>query len=211
MSYNTNDDDIPFINENLPEPKFFNFSTITSEAIMLYSSAHFYRTQSNNNISLNIALGNDILPGAIWMSPNIYLPDNIFNLIKPIAEISFPDCKDVLLLKDLTFLHDILIQYKITKTDDTNFLNRRELRCTLVKEDGTTVYDAGLYANQLPDSGQHDNIFLKGHITHLLGDKVRLKFNMVQDNSYDAQSDTKITIFRISWNILALKMVNNPI
>lgn len=205
MSYDTNYDDITFSNESLPEPDFFDFSTITSEAVMLYSSAHFYRTQNNTNIQLNFDLGPDIAPGTIWLSPNIYLPDNIFNLTKPIDEISYPNLKDVLILKDMTFLHDILIQYKMTKSDGTNFINQRELRCTLVREDGTTVYDSGLFANQQPDTGAHDNIFLKGHILHNIADKVRLKFNIVQDNKHGGQTDSKITIFRITWNILGLK------
>ena len=204
MSYDTNYDDIPFSNESLPEPDFFDFKTVIPASVMIYSSAHFYRTQYNTNIELNINLGSNISP-IIWLSPSIYLPDNIFNLTKPVDEISYPNSKDVLILKDMTFLHDILIQYKMTKADNNNFLNQRELRCTLVRDDGTSVYDSALFANQQPDTGQHDNIFLKGHITHNLADVVRLKFNVIQDNKLSGQSDTKIKIFRITWNILGLR------
>lgn len=199
-------DDEPFLNEELPEPDFFDFSKITTEAIMLYSSAHFYRNQGNSNIVLNIDMGTDISPGTIWYSPAVFLSAATFNLVKPITEIIYLDEKDALILKDLTFLHDILIQYKLEKPDGTNYINNREIRCTLVKEDGSTVYDNSIYSNQMPDPGQHDNIFLKGHIQHYFNDKVRIKFNIAQDNTNGGQSATKMTIFRITWNIMGLKM-----
>jgi hypothetical protein len=192
-----------FSNEKLPPPDIIDFSSIPSEAIMLYSSAHFYRTETNANIELDINLGPNLSP-IIFMSPNVYLGANTFNAIKPVDEISFPDNKDALVLKDLTFLHDVLIQYKLVAGDGTNYINQRELRCTLVNEDGV-VYDSSLFANQQPDPGQHDNIFLRGHIAHNLGDKVKIKFNIVQDNTNAGHSATKLRIFRIAWNILGLK------
>ncbi len=202
--YDEDYDDVPFNNEKLPMPDFFDFSNQVTSS-MLYSSANFFRTASNTNIHINIPLGSDISPGTIWFSPNIYLPDDIFNSIKPIDEVLYPNYKDVRILTDLVFLHDILVQYKITKSDQTNFANQRELRCTLVREDGVSVYDSALYSNQQPDSGQHDYILLRGHITHNLGDLVRLKLNIAQNNIHGDQTDTEIVIFRISWNILAMQ------
>lgn len=197
---------INFTNENLPIPDFFDFtnSSVTSSS-MLYSSANFFRNVSNSNIKIIIPLGPDISPNTIWLSPNIYLPNNIFNSIKSLNEVQYEFNKDVRIIADIVFLHDILIQFKITKSDDSNFINQRELRCTLVKEDGVTVYDSSFYSNQQPDSGSHDYIILRGHITHNLNDLIKLKINIVQDDKLVGKSDTALTIFRISWNILGLK------
>ncbi len=198
------DDANLFSSEDLPYPDFFNFADFTGEAIMLYSSAAFIRNSGNTNIEYNIPIGPDISPGTVWFSPNIYLNSGTFNLIRPIDEIIYPDNKDAMILKDLTFLHDIFIQYKMTKSDGTNFSNQREIRCTIVRVDGTTPYEPSFFANNQPDSGNHDYIQMRGHIVHNLSDIVKIKLNIVQDNRFGDQSDTKLTIFRISWNILGL-------
>ncbi len=190
-----------FNNEVLPTPEF---TTSVNEVAMLYSSASFVRTSENSNLEISIPIGTDIDPGITWYSTDAYLSDNTFNLTRPISEISYPGAKDTLILKDLKFLHDVFVQYKLEKSDGTNFKNRRELRCILTREDGVTPYDASFFANQQPDSGQHDYIQLRGHIQHNLNDLARLKFNIAQDNQYSDQTDSKLTIFRISWNILGL-------
>lgn len=201
-----NYDDVPYTDDKLPYPDFFDFSSAPVDAVMLYSSANFIRTESNSNIQITIPLGGDISPGTIWFSPNIYLPTGIFNTTKPITEVIYPNNKDALILADQTFLHDILIQYKITKDNGQNFTNSREIRCTLVKDDGTTVYDSSLYSNTQPDSGAHDYIMLRGHITHNFNDTVKIKLNIAQDKKNNDQTSSKLTIFRVSWNILGLKV-----
>jgi hypothetical protein len=193
-----------FISEDLPFPYFFNFAIDMPDVSMLYSSAAFIRNEENKNITINIPTGPDISPGSIWLSPNIYLADNTFNLSRPISEITYPNNKDVLILKDLSFLHDVFIQFKLTKSDGTNYSNNRELRCILTRGDGATPYDSSFYANQMPTSNAHDSIQLRGHIQHNLNDLVRLKFNVVQDNENADTTDTKLTIFRINWNLLGL-------
>lgn len=203
--YNYDYDDVPFTDDRLPYPDFFDFSTNGNiNATMMYSSANFFRTSSNSNIEITVPLGADISPGTIWFSPNIYLPNGIFNSTRPITEIIYPNNKDALVLVDQNFLHDVLIQYKITKNNGQNFTNSREIRCTLVRDDGTTVYEASLYSNTQPDSGAHDYIIVRGHILHNLNDTVKIKLNIVQDKKNDDQSDSKLTIFRVSWNILGL-------
>lgn len=197
------DNDGNFTSEPLPFPEFFNFANIAPESVMLYSSASFTRNENNTSIDLLIDLGPDISPGAVWLSPNTYLPDNIFNITRPIDEINYPTNKEVLILKDLRFLHDIFIHYKITKSDGTNFTNQREMRCIPVRADNTP-YNSSLFSYQQPDSGQHDHLMIRGHLDHNLGDIIKLKINIVQDNKRADKSDTKLTIFRISWNILAL-------
>lgn len=199
-------DDVPFGDDKLPFPDFFDFSSAPVDAIMLYSSANFFRTASNSNIEIAVPLGADISPGTIWFSSNIYLPSGIFNSTRPITEVLYTDNKDALILADQAFLHDILIQYKITKSNGQNFTNSREIRCTLVREDGTTVYDSSLYSNTQPDSGAHDYIMIRGHINHNFNDTVKIKLNVIQDKKNNDNTDSKLTIFRVSWNILGLKV-----
>ncbi len=200
------ENDTEFGSEPLPFPDFLNFADSSSEAIMLYSSATFSRNAANSSVELIIDEGIDISPGTIWLSPDVYIPDGTFNITRPIAEINYPNNKNAMILKDLQFLHDVFIHYKITKADGTNFTNQREARCIFVRADGTP-YNSSLFSYQQPDSGQHDHMIIKGHISHNLGDLVRLKINIVQDNKRTDKSDTKLVIFRISWNILGLDKV----
>lgn len=193
-----------FSSETLPNPDFFNFASSISEKIMLYSSAAFTRTSGNSNTEIDIIAGPDISPGTIWYSPNTYLSANILNLTRPITEIIYYENRDARILTDLKFLHDVLIQYKLTATDDSEYVNQREIRCSLVREDGTTIYDSSLVAYQQPDSGKHDTLLLRGYIDHSFNDLVRIKLNIVQDNSNNGVSDTRLTILRINWNILGL-------
>lgn len=195
--------DCEFGSEPLPFPDFFNFADNVPESIMLYSSATFSRNALNSSIEVPIDLGADISPNTIWLSPDIFIPDGTFNIVRPITEINFPNNKNVMILKDLQFLHDIFIHYKITKSDGTNFVNQREIRCIPVRADNTP-YNSSLFSYQQPDSGQHDHLMIRGHISHNLGDLVKLKFNIVQDNGRADKSDTKLVIFRISWNIMGL-------
>lgn len=189
-----------YINEKLPSADFIDFDKLIPQAIMLYSSASFIRNETNTNIVMNIPVGPDLSPGTIWYSPDTYLSDNTYNIMNPITEVIFPSGKDVQILTDLTFMHDILIQYKITAGDNTNYSNDREVRCTLVREN-LTQYDNGIFAYQMPESGQHDCLLLRGYIQHSFSDIIKLRFNVVQNAT---ASDTKLTIFRISWNIFGL-------
>ena len=105
-------------------------------------------------------------------------------------------------------MHDIRIQYKLTKSDNNNYINDREIRSILVKNDDT-IYDNTLFANNLPDSGSHDDIFIKGKISHRIDDIVKIKFNIIQDNTHHADnSATKLTIFRICWLITGIRTSN---
>lgn len=198
-----NYDDI-YINEEQPFPEFIQFES-SGKSVLLYSSANFCRTSSNSNIEINIPPGPDILPGTIYMSPSFFIPNNTFNLTKPRAEITYPNANSAMILTDLEFVHDIMVQYKLTKLDGSNYSNNRELRCFLTKQDDITIYDSSLFANTQPDSGNHDTLHITGSINHNLGDVVKLKFNLVQDNEHNDVDGTIMTIFRISWNIFSIK------
>jgi len=193
-----------FNSEDLPPPEFVPFSNNNSQSNAIYSSAAFIRDIKNNNIDIIISLGDEISPGTIWYSQNIYLDNNTFNITRPVTEVTYPNNKDMMILKKLTYQHDIFIQYKLSKNDGTNYTNRRELRCTIVKQDGITLYDSCFFANQQPETSQHDVIQLRGHIQHEINDIIKLKINIAQDNRNNDQSDSKLTIFRINWNILGL-------
>jgi hypothetical protein len=189
-----------FTNEKLPPADFIDFDKLIPQAVMLYTSAAFVRNESNTNIVIDIPLGPDLSPGTIWYSPDTYLPNSVYNVTHPITEVIYPSGKDVQILTDLTFMHDVLIQYKITSADGTNYKNDREVRCTFVRGTGVQ-YDNGIFAYQMPESGQHDCLLLRGYISHSMSDLVKLRFNIVQGIG---GSDTRLTIFRITWNIFGL-------
>ena len=197
-------DDVPFSNEGDPSPNFFDFSE-SADITMLLASAYFYRTDANTNIEITLTEGIDISPGTIYRSPDTLLPISSFNSTQTTTEIIFPDSNSANILDDLDLMHDVRIQYKLTKSDDTNFTNCRELRTILVKDDESTIYHSGISSHNQPDTGQHDNIFIKGPISHLTDDKVKIKFNLIQDTTNSDNSDTKLTIFRITWTIFGIK------
>jgi hypothetical protein len=186
----------------LSKPIFFDFGNNNHQLItsLIDSSASFYRTFDNSNIEITIPLGTDPLSVDLFLSPDVYLPSNIFNSTNSNTIITYPNNKDVQILQNITLFHDILIQFKITQNDNTNFINQRELRATLVN-DSNTIYNNAIFANQQPDTGTHDVMILKGYIDHLMNDIVKIKLNISQ-NDKNGKSDSKLTIFRISWNIL---------
>lgn len=191
-------------NDNLPFPIPIDFLGGGTQAVLLFSSANFYRTVLNTNINITAPLGVDISPGLIYFSPDCYLPVNTFNSTKPITEVIFPDSNQTLILFDSKYMHDIMIQYKLTKEDNTNYTNNREVRATLVNSTGG-IYDASIYANSQPNPGAHDILHIKGYVEHNVNDAIRIKLNVVQDTTRSDTSSSKITILRISWNILGLK------
>lgn len=196
---------LPTVDEQLPYStnlSLVDLGIVASE--MLYSSANFYRTSDNTNIIIPITLGTDITPGTIYKSNDIYLPISTFNDIRSITEINYPDYKDALISTDLTFYHDVNVQYKLEKSDGTNYSNNRNVRMTLVKNDGT-VYHSSLYADNQPPTGVHSTNVMRGHIIHTSGDIVKLKINVYQDIKNIDNSNSKLTIFRICWTILGLK------
>lgn len=193
------------IKDSLTQPDFFEFAV--SSTAMVYGSANFVRNITNNNPTIDISRGTNIAPG-IWASADFYLPTAIFNYInlnEASSVVSYSNA-DAQILEDIVLRHEVYIHYKLEAADGitaSNYTNNRELRCSLAKNTGT-AYAPELFANQQPASSEHDYITLCGHISHTTGDVVRLKFSLVQDETGVA-SDTRITIFRISWNILGLK------
>jgi hypothetical protein len=193
----------PFVDDALPYPVFItsaNLSTLASD--IEYGSANFFRTSFNNNMVITVPLGADSTSVGIYTSNNIYLPSNIFNLVENITDgVLFINNVDATLLTPCTIFHDILIHYKITKADSTNYTNKRELRATIVQADGVTTYDDSIYSNKQPDTGDHDCLIMKGHVMHNQSDIVRIKFQLIQDITQTDETDSLLTIFRISWNL----------
>lgn len=183
------------------------FSPVISQSVnvlptvsgLIKSFASFYRVESNLNIQIIVPLGTN--DGIFYSSDDIYLPSGIFTKTQPNTIISYINNVDVKVTQNFNCMHDILVQYKLTKSDGTNYANRREVRATLVDGLGNT-YENGIFANQQPNTGEHDMIIIKGYIVHNVDDIVRLKFNIIQDNKRGDQSNSVITIFRIMWNIL---------
>jgi hypothetical protein len=196
--------DSNFDSEDLPPPDLIEFEGGSANVNILYASGSFIRNAGNTNLQLSIPLGTDISPGTVWFSPNIFLDTNTLNMTEGNIACTFEGDRDLRILKDIVLLHDIYIQFKLSKADGTNYFNNREIRCILVREDGTS-YDSSIYANNQPNSNAHDYIQIKRHISHNLGDLVRIKFNVAQDNREADTSDTRLTIFRITWNTLGLE------
>lgn len=198
--------DITSLDESLPEQTYMDLSSLgITEAVLLCASGNFYRTNSNSNITIDIPLGTDISPGSIYLSPDVYLPINSYNDTKTITEVNFPENRDVSISADLQFKHSIMIQYKLEKGDTTNYKNNRGLRAILVKADGTSIYDASLFSEYQPVTGEHNTLLMEGCLTHSIGDLIKIKFSVVQDVNKSDQSSSYLTIFRITWNILGLK------
>lgn len=195
--------------DSLTYPKFIDVNTSDTlqlvesvPSIVTASSANFYRTELNTNILIEVPIGDDAEIENIYTSPNMFLPVDIFNAVKETDYVMYPDKSYAKILQESVCVYDILIQYKMAKPDGTNFGNQREIRTTLVKEDGNTMYDETIFSDQQPDTGQHDNIVLKGYIAHNVNDIVKIRFNITQENSRGDYTDTLITIFRISWNMI---------
>lgn len=183
----------------LPLPEFISLNNIAG--LLSIASADFYRTAFNNNIEIFAPQGAQV---NLFTSPDIYLPNACFNGKNETVGVKYTNNRDVFIKREVTCLHKILLQFKLTKTDNTNYANQRELRFTLVKADGT-VYDQAIFANYQPDTGQHTTAALNGTIIHTVGDVVKIKLNLIQDNTLTDNSDTLLTIFNISWNIEILK------
>jgi hypothetical protein len=186
-------------------PFLYNFRVSKNVASMLFSEARFYRTELNSNIEILIPEGGDVNPGTVWFSPNVFLPINAFNYTAPIDEVIFNNGRDMRFLTDAIFIHNLHIQYKLIRHDNTNYDNSRSLRCVPVMEDGNAVYAHSFYSMTQPDSGTHDNIIIQKSIYHNYNDLVRIKFNISQDNHNSGKSDTKLVIFSITWLVFSMK------
>lgn len=198
-----------FENENLPFPIPINLlSGLSDKIIMLFSKCCFYRNQFNSNLEMMMDIGNDVSPNTIWLSPSYYLPINFFNSTKPITEISFPNNNSIQINRTMTFYHDIIIMFKLgLNSNGDHFQNNRELRCRLVDENGIQ-FDSSLFGYAQPSSENHFEINFAGSIDHNAGDKIIIQLTLAQDNVHNNQSPTLLTIFSITWNILALKVTN---
>lgn len=193
----------PNYNEDfLPEPAFANIIDPSSiDAANTSSNAVFYRTELNSNIQITIPQGTPNGGGTLWTSPNIYLPINAFNYVYETTNIIYPNYRDAQILQVSTYTHSLLIKFKLTKADTTNFANQREIRTYLVMADGTTAYNSSIFSNQEPDTGQHDFILIDQSISHSINDIVKILFYIVQDDTLTDMSDSLLTVFRVSWNI----------
>ncbi len=198
-------DDSDFV-EELPFPVPFSFlSNLSQNVMMLYTSAKFFRTIFNDNCEVAIPIGNNYAP-TLWYSFDTYLPASIFNSTKPISEVSFPSQNAVQINDDLKFYHDIQIDFELSKNSSRDgYQNTRKIQCLPVRYDGSP-YDDSMVGYKQPGPNFRDTLSMQGEINHVAGDVVRLKFNLMQDNGFADQSDTLMTIYRITWNMCALKI-----
>jgi hypothetical protein len=194
---------IPYVDSIPPTPTFISLSSQQSTSSSLIgSSANFYRNITNTNRLLVIPMGTFINQSGIYVSSNTLLPTNTYTITNPTANIIYPNGVDIKVLTDIKCYYNICIEYKLTKSDGTNYSNQREIRLNLMQSDGITPYNPAMLANIMPDSGSHDKLIINGYINHQAQDLVKLGFAIVQDMSGSDMSDTLLTIFGISINIL---------
>lgn len=198
-NYNNN-----FIEPTLSPPVFVVINNSLSTSLIDTAAANFFRTSLNTNVALYVPLGNMTFNGLLWQSADMFLPPYIFNKKKELSYMRFLNNTDLTVSGKINCNHDIVLQCKINKSDGNNFINQREIRVTLVQEDGT-IYDTSIFANQQADPGEHEYIILKGSIMHNINDVVKIKINIIQDTKLNDASDSLLTIFLVSWNILLLK------
>jgi len=194
------------IQESQPAPNQVKIFAESSgqNVVMLYTRARFYRTAFNSNIVLALSLGNNFVPTQ-WYSTDGVLPINAFNSTKPITEVSFPSNNSVQINHAMKFHHSIQIEYSLAKDAYGNgYENFRKIQCIPVKADNT-VYDNNLIAYKQPGPNNRDIMLIQGDIDHAAGDIIKLRFNVVQDNGFNGQSTTYLTIYSVAWNLSGLK------
>lgn len=174
---------------------------VAGSASVKLASAMFYREATNSNIGLLVATGNR--EGGFYISPDVSPPSNMFNSITNSSTIEFGTDRAAI-VQDSNVLHNLVILFKLTKPNGSNFGNLREVRCYLVHPDGATPYNESLFSYCQPMPGIHDTMVMRGILRHSPGDIVRLKFIVVQNEHSDA-SPTQLTIFRMNWDMTAIQ------
>lgn len=184
------------------------YADASQSVIMLYTKARFYRTAFNTNPIIIIPIGNNVIPTQ-WFSIDSFFSENLFNSTKPITEVSFPFNNSVQINYPMKFFHSIQIEYSLARDAlGSGYQNFRKIQCIPVRSDGSTVYDANFITYRQPGPNLRDTMLIQGEINHDTGDVVRLRFNVVQDNTSGDQSATYMTIYSVTWNMSGLKTLS---
>lgn len=185
------------ISDTLPNPIFVSVNGGGVVGNTYNSNATFYRTGSNSNVQINVPIGPlDV----VYVSPDTYLPSFVFNSTRLSAQVIWQNDVNAQFLQTINANHNLIIQYKLTKDNGTNFANQREVRAYLVNAAGNP-YDDAIYTSDMPDSGSHSCLLLNQFISQTIGDIIKLKFVIIQDTTNNDETDSLLTIFKISWNI----------
>lgn len=158
------------------------------------ATASFYRTQYNSNITITIPSGSN----SSYLTVNNAIPVLVagtFNNIQGTSNIGVTP-QYFSIQQGTNIVHSIKVLAKMQKADGTNYSNYRELRCYPTKLDGTP-YSLSIGSNNQPATGDLENIFVSGKISHSPGDNITLGFQVSQISI--GSSDTLLTIFRIDW------------
>lgn len=194
--------------EKLPFPTPYSFlQNLSNNVVMLYTSAKFYRTAFNSNIELNMQIGNNYTPTQ-YFSQDTFIPTNTFNSTKPITEIGYPNKNSVLINYTGKYYHDVEFEYKLSKNSaGDGYQNMRKIQVLLVRNDVTTEYE-DMIAYRQPGPNNRDYLRIAGEIDQTAGDIINIRFNLVQNNTFNDESDTYLEIYSITWNISCLKVIN---
>jgi hypothetical protein len=102
--------------------------------------------------------------------------------------------------------HELKIQYKITKSDERNFSNTRNVVFALINDNGFVGGANPMFNQNQPSTGFHVTANMKGLIRHTAGERVRLVVYVLQDNRNLDAGDSKIKIFDIFWQMFFSKV-----
>jgi hypothetical protein len=186
---------------SLPNPNFeeFFYKDLVKK-MSVHASAHYLKKDSSS-LTTVIPLGSMISP-SIYRSPYHVFESAVFtNSVSQIDVLDVVDNGYLRILQNCDLYHDVIIHYSIKKQDETNFSNTRNIRATLVNQDGI-AYKETIKDNKQTDSSERDLLMLKGHINHGRDDTVYIMMYVVQDTT--DPSDTLVNIFKISWSIRGL-------
>lgn len=175
--------------------------------IQLSLASGFYYLTMFNDVPATVALplGTEVLLGQLFQSPSAPCPA-LFNNVKNSSDAIFQGT-GVQIETDGYYSHNVVIQAKLEKKISTepalNYVNRRELRCFISSSAApTAAVDTTLYASVQPDASEHETLIMNGTSVHNVGDVLSIAFQVVQDADRQGQSDSLLTVFRISWNLI---------
>jgi hypothetical protein len=179
--------------------------TANSRMQLSLASGFYYLTILNGNpTTIAFPIGTPVILGQLFNSPPASFASS-FNNIKNSTEAVFQG-NIVTIQSGGFYSHNITLQVKLEKKiggDALNYINRRELRCYVsTVSDPSNAVDATTLAYIQPDASEHETIVINGSAQHSTGDELCLSFQVVQDADRGGQSDSQLTIFRVSWNII---------
>jgi hypothetical protein len=187
------------MSESLPLPDFTNIGTSSggggSTVSVNYSTASFVRYDGNSNIEVTIPKGT--LDVDVYTSSSMYLPINSLNVSNMATGTSLVNGNEIKYITAYDTSYSISITYKLNKPGNGNYVNLRQLECSVVDASGASYSDE-ITKKNLTTTNVHRLMYLQGNVHHVVNDTARLKFIVAQNTTGADDTDTVMTIFDIS-------------